>query len=72
MKEGETQSIQSSDAVRGTSVLLPEASITVFSRDKETLEAAEVFEKDWRLLVRGLYAWIVPKSFFGTVNKNLR
>ena len=48
MKEGETQSIQSSDAVRGTSVLLPEASITVFSRDKETLEAAEVFEKDWR------------------------
>ena len=31
-----------------------------------------LFEKDWRLLVRGLYAWIVPKSFFGTVNKNLR
>ena len=31
----------------------------------------DLFENDWRLFMRSLYAWIIPKSFFGTLNKKL-
>lgn len=33
---------------QGTAVLLPESSIAVFSKDKETLESARALESDWR------------------------
>lgn len=32
----------------------------------------DLFENDWKLTVRKLYSWTIPKSFFGNFNKNLK
>lgn len=44
MSEVENQSLHD----QGTSILLPESSIAVFSKDPETLESARALEGDWR------------------------
>jgi len=52
MSEVENQSLetQSDTEVKGqgNAVLLPESSVAVFSKDKETLESARTLETDWR------------------------
>ncbi len=50
MSEGENQSLKGSDQSKeqSNSVLLPEASIAVFSKDSDTLASARALESDWR------------------------
>ncbi|MFK7840509.1 MAG: CpaE family protein [Bdellovibrionales bacterium] len=48
MSEVENQSLSSDSKGQGSSILLPEASIAVFSKDPETLESARQLESDWR------------------------
>ena len=48
MGEVENQSVNTQVTGQGTAVLLPEASIAVFSKDQETLESARALESDWR------------------------
>ena len=45
---GEVENQGAPEATKGTDILLPESSIAVFSRDKETLASARALENDWR------------------------
>lgn len=29
----------------------------------------DLFKNDWKLKVRNLYSWVIPKSFYGNLNK---
>ncbi len=48
LETGHAGDAQKSVEGQGISILLPEASITVFSKDTETLESARQLETDWR------------------------
>ena len=48
MSAVENQSLNSEGKGQGNSILLPQASIAVFSKDQETLASARQLETDWR------------------------